>query len=146
VHEWTRAGLVIRASLNPGVQFAAVYATSGQRIRYQVRPVANRNIADDSYLATPEQIALHAPIWVRIERKGDQFRAFYSTDARAWTPMVWSPQTVSMPEKVYLGLAVTSHDSKRTAEARFSHVTTTGDVTPTGSFKESQDIRFQLPP
>jgi len=88
---------------------------------------------------------LHAPVWIKIERKGDQFSAFYSSDGVTWTPMVWNAQTVSMSDSVHIGLAVTSHDKTNTAEARFSHVTTTGDVSPSGPFVESQDIRFQLP-
>jgi hypothetical protein len=55
--------------------------------------------------------------------------------------MVWSPQTISMPDRVYIGLAVASHDNKETVEAHISHVTTTGNVSPSGPFTESQDIR-----
>lgn len=60
--------------------------------------------------------------------------------------MVWSPQTVPMSDDVYIGLAVTSHDNKRTVEARISHVTTSGNVSPPSPFTESQDIRLRLPP
>jgi len=108
--------------------------------------MVNREVFSDDYLATPEQKGLHIPIWVRMERQGDQFSAFYSSDGVTWTPMIWSPQTISMPDSVYIGLALTSCDNKKTAEARISHVTTTGNVSPSGPFTEAQDIRLSLPP
>ncbi len=145
VHEWAKAGVMIRASLDPGAKFAAVFATPGSGISTQTRPIANDSAMADDHLATAEQKTLHAPVWVKMGRKGDQFSAFYSTDGATWTEMAWSPQTISMADNVYLGLAVASHDNKKTAEARFSHVTTTGNVTPAGPFTASQDVRFQLP-
>jgi serine/threonine protein kinase/tetratricopeptide (TPR) repeat protein/regulation of enolase protein 1 (concanavalin A-like superfamily) len=138
-----KAGVMIRASLDASAKYAAVYVTPSGGVTYQARPIflAFR----DDHLATPEQTALRAPVWVRIERKGDQFCASYSSDGVTWTPMVWSPQTVSMPESVYIGLAVTSHDNQKTAEARISHVTTTGAVRGAGPFTESQDIALPFP-
>jgi serine/threonine protein kinase/tetratricopeptide (TPR) repeat protein len=145
VHSQTKAGVMIRRSLDPGAEFAAVLATPGSGVSYHTRPITNRNATTDDHLATPEQTALRAPVWVRIERKGDQFCAFYSSDGVTWTPMVWSPQTVSLPGSVYIGLAVTSHDNEKAAEARISHVTTTGDVSYSAPFEESQDIRLPVP-
>jgi len=145
VHPGTKAGVMIRASLDPDAAFAAVLATSRGGVSYQTRQITNRDATADDHVARPEQTALRAPIWIRIEREGDQFSAFYSSEGTSWTPMVWSPQRVSMPHSVYIGLAVTSQDSTKTAEARFSHVTTTGDVSYLGYFGESQDIRLQLP-
>ena len=146
VDAWTEAGVMIRASLDPGERFAAAYATPSNGLSYQIRSIPDRLARGDiDEVARPKQLALRAPVWARIERKGDQFSAYYSTDGRTWTLTVWSPQTISMPDSVYIGLAVTSHDNKKTAEARFSHVTTTGNVSPAGLFTESQDIRFQLP-
>jgi serine/threonine protein kinase len=146
VHPRTKAGVMIRTSLDPGAAFAAVLATPGSGVSYHTRLIINRNATADDHVATPEQTALRAPVWIRMERKGDQFSAFYSSDGTTWTPMVWSPQKVSMPHSAYIGLAVTSHDKERTAEARISHVTTTGDISSYASFRHSQDVRLQLPP
>jgi hypothetical protein len=51
-----------------------------------------------------------------------------------------------MNETVYVGLAVTSHNTTRAAEARISNVTVSGSVTPGGPFTLSQDINFQTFP
>jgi regulation of enolase protein 1 (concanavalin A-like superfamily) len=146
VHEWTKAGVMIRESLDLNAAFAAVFATPGKGVRCQIRSTTDGMAISDTPVATREQVALHAPVWVKIERKGDQFTAFYSPDGQTWTPMAWNPQTVSMPDSVYVGLVVTSHNNRKTAEACISHVTTTGDVSPPGPFTESQDISFQLLP
>ena len=145
VHPRAKAGVMIRQSFDPSAQFAAVFATPGSGVSYHTRSITNRNATADDHVATPEQTALRAPVWVRMERKGDEFSAFYSSDGVTWTPMAWSPQTVSMLDYVYIGLAVTSHDNKKAAEARLSHVTTTGDVSYSAPFEESQDIRLPVP-
>jgi hypothetical protein len=44
--------------------------------------------------------------------------------------MTWNPQRISMPQSVYIGLALTSHSSGVTGKAEFSNVQTTGTVTP----------------
>jgi hypothetical protein len=52
---------------------------------------------------------------------------------------------IAMSEAVSIGMAVTSHDATKTAEVWISHVTTAGDVSPSGPFTESHDIPSQLP-
>jgi regulation of enolase protein 1 (concanavalin A-like superfamily) len=146
VYEGTMAGVMIRSSLDPGALFAAVLATSGNGVSYHTRTIINNNAKVDDHVATPEQRALLPPVWIRMERRVDEFSAFYSEDGTTWIPMVWSPQKSSMPYSVYIGLAITSGDNKRTAEALISNVNTTGDVSYIGHFGESQDIRMQLPP
>jgi serine/threonine protein kinase/Tfp pilus assembly protein PilF len=141
-----KAGVMVRVSLDPGAAFAAALATPGSGVGHHVRPTANANATGDGHVATTEQAALRVPVWVKMERKNDQFSAFYSSDGATWTSMAGSPQRVSMPNGVYIGLAVTSHDSQRTVEARISHVTTTGDISWASHFRQSQDVRLQLAP
>jgi len=50
---------------------------------------------------------------------------------------------IPMNEMVYVGLAVTSHDPSRLAEATISNVAVTGNVSPEGPFTVSEDINFQ---
>jgi hypothetical protein len=148
VHEWAKAGVMIRESLDPGAAFAAVYATPSKGVHYEARLFTGRGFVSDAFSnnATLEQNALRIPVWVKIERKGDLFNAFYSPDGVTWTPMVFNRNEISMPDCVFIGLAVTAHDGRKTAEARISHVTITGNVTPPGPFEESQDIFLRLPP
>jgi hypothetical protein len=68
-------------------------------------------------------------MWVKVERIGNVFNAYYSTDGVTWTPNPWNPQTITMGANIYIGLAVTSHAAGVTTQAEFSSITTTGTVT-----------------
>ncbi len=126
---WVKAGVMIRESLDPGSRFAAVYVTPGNGCRFQLRSMTSTNATSDSSptnVTTPEQIAMRAPYWIKLERSGNSFSGFYSVDGLKWTTLSWSPQTVNMGSDVYVGLAVTSHDATAVTTVEFSDVATTG--------------------
>ena len=125
---WAKVGVMIRETLDPGSRFAAVYATPGNGVRYQARLLNLGAATSDTAIATAEQIALRAPVWVKLERTGSSFNGFYSTDGIQWTAMSWNPQTINMAGNVYIGLAVTSHNVNAVTTAEFSGVATTGGV------------------
>jgi len=126
---WAKAGVMIRESLAAGSKYAAVYATPGKGVRFQARLATDGSAVSDTPVATPEQMALRTPVWVRLVRSGDTLTGFYSTDGVSWTAMSWNPQTVSMSGTVYIGLAVTSHNAAEATTAQFSNVSTAGTVT-----------------
>jgi hypothetical protein len=125
---WAKGGVMIRESLDPGARFAAVYATPGNGVRYQARLLNLGAATSDTAVATAEQMALKMPVWIKMERVGSTFNGYYSTDGVKWTAMSWNPQTIAMTNVVYIGLAVTSHNAAATTTARFSGVSTTGNV------------------
>ncbi len=126
---WAKAGVMIRETLETGSTFAAVYATPGNGCRYQGRLTTDVAAVSDTSVATAEQIAMRTPYWVKIERVGNAFNGYYSTDGTNWTGMSWNPQTIAMASDAYVGLAVTSHSADVLASAEFSDVATTGSVT-----------------
>jgi regulation of enolase protein 1 (concanavalin A-like superfamily) len=123
---WAKVGVMIRESMDPGARFAAIYATPGNGVRYQARLVNAGAATSDTAVATPEQIALQTPIWVKVERTGNDFKGYYSTDGKTWTAMSWNPQTMAMPSNAYIGLAVTSHSTTTATTAELSNVSITG--------------------
>ena len=125
---WTKAGVMIRRTLDAGSPFAAVYMTGANGVRYQARLVSSVDAVSDSPVATAEQIAFSEPNWIKIERTGDAFNGYYSTDGISWTAMSWNPQQITMTGNVYIGLAVTSHSAGNAAAAAFSGVEATGGV------------------
>ena len=127
-NEWTKAGVMIRETLQPGSKFAAVYSTPDYGCRYQARLTMGVDAVSDSSVATAEQIALRAPHWVKIERVGNSFNGYYSTDGANWTAMAWNPQTIVMGANAYIGLALTSHAAGVLGSAEFSGMATTGNV------------------
>ena len=135
---WAKAGVMIRESLEPGSKFAAVYITPGNGCRFQGRTDADADATSDTSVATAEQIAIAAPYWIKIERDfAGNFRGYYSSDGVTWQPMSWNPNNIAMNSNVYIGLAVTSHNTAATAEGRFSNVKITGTA---GAQWANQDI------
>ncbi|HCO93671.1 MAG TPA: hypothetical protein DIU00_06940 [Phycisphaerales bacterium] len=128
---WAKAGVMIRETLDPGSKFAAVYLTPGNGCRFQARMTTSGDATSDTSVVSTEQTAITVPYWVKLERDiGGNFRAYYSANGSAWTPMTWNPQYITMGSNVYVGLALTSHNNSVTCEAKFSNVTITGTAGP----------------
>ncbi|MGB2864903.1 MAG: LamG domain-containing protein [Sedimentisphaerales bacterium] len=133
---WAKAGVMIRETLDAGSKFAAVYitptnadGTATNGCRFQARTDTDIDATSDSGVATAEQTAIVAPYWVKLERDiTGNFRASYSDNGSAWQQMSWNPQNISMSSNVYIGLALTGHNTAATCEAKFSNVTITGTV------------------
>ena len=125
---WAKGGVMIRETMEPGSKFAAVYLTGNNGVRYQARLEADVDAVSDSAVATDEQLALREPVWVKIERVGDTFNGYYSSDGANWTAMAWNPQTINMANDVTIGLALTSHNATVSTGAAFADVTETGGV------------------
>jgi len=134
---WTKCGVMIRETLEPGSKFAAVYVmapnadgTPTQGVRFQARTDTDIDATSDSSVATQEQRDVVPPYWVKLERDfAGNFRGYYSSNGTAWTPMSWNPQGIPMESTVFVGLALTSNNTDEAAEARISNVTITGNVT-----------------
>jgi len=128
-HLYSKAGLMIRESLDPDsphlmflvfsdnsprnnnlgayeMQFRSVAGGDCQAIYPAVRPPA-----------PPEFPAAYPDSWLRVERRGDRFSAFASTDGKAWK--LYAVQTLALPTRVYVGPALTSHNPQGAATARF---------------------------
>jgi len=126
---WAKAGVMIRETLDTGSKFAAVFITPGNGCRFQARTDPDIAATSDTSVVTPEQTAIAAPYWVKIERDiAGNFRGYYSANGTTWQQMSWNPQNISMSSNVYVGLALTSHNNNATCEAMFSNVTITGTV------------------
>ncbi len=132
-HLYSKAGLMIRETLNPDsphlmflvfsdnsprnnnlgayeMQFRSVAGGDCQAIYPVVRPPA-----------PPEFPAAFPNSWLRVERRGDRFSAFASTDGKAWK--MYGAHTLAFPAKLYVGPALTSHHPDVTATACFRDYT-----------------------
>jgi hypothetical protein len=126
---WAKCGVMIRESLAAGSRFAAVYATPGNGVHFQARAMTDLAATSDSTVSTAEQGTLKAPVWVKIERTGNDYKGSYSIDGKTWTAMSWNPQTINMTGTIYIGVVVTSHNAAAICTARFSGVDIAGGVT-----------------
>jgi hypothetical protein len=151
---WSKAGIMVRETLDAGSKHASVYVTTpANGIRFQSRPETDASSTADDAVATEEAKAQTEPVWLKIERIGDEFNAYYAlplpepepvdpNDPNAvpvdpnepepeleWIPMGWNPQVLPMDPNVFIGLALTSHSGAETyATATFSGLDFEGGV------------------
>jgi hypothetical protein len=58
--------------------------------------------------------------WIRLKRTGNEFTGYCSADGKTWK--VYTTFTLDLQKKLYLGMAVTSHNTKESAKAVFSKI------------------------
>ena len=151
---WSKAGIMIRETLDAGSKHASVYVTTpANGIRFQSRPETDASSTADDAVATDEAKAQTEPVWLKLERIGDEFNAYYAlplpepepvdpNDPNAvpvdpnepepeleWIAMGWNPQVLPMDPNVFIGLALTSHSGAETyATATLSNLEFEGGV------------------
>jgi predicted enzyme involved in methoxymalonyl-ACP biosynthesis len=57
-----------------------------------------------------------------LKRAGSEFTGYYSADGKTWK--AFTTFGMELSKKVYLGLAVTSHNTKESATAVFRNIST----------------------
>ena len=112
---WTKAGVMIRADLTANGAYAMVAVTPSNGTVFQSRATS----AGQSISTTGASAG--APRWVVVNRTGNSLSGYYSTDAKTWTPM--GTRTIPMATRVYVGIAVTSHNTSAAATATFVYTT-----------------------
>ncbi len=105
------------------------------RRAFQNRPLSNSAVCLSAHSGTGE---VSWPFWVKLERTGDRLTGYYSHDGIDWirqsdtgntgSDASPNPQTIPMPTRVYVGLALTSHVSGTVTTATFSRVEITGSA------------------
>jgi hypothetical protein len=130
---WAKAGVMIRESLDPASSYAFMFPTPDGRRAFQNRPSTGAS-ALSAHSATA-QVTL--PFWVKMERKGNQFTAYYSTDGKTWIKQPanentgadasTNPQSILTGNSVLIGLGVASNNGRAgLCTAVFSDVVVTG--------------------
>ncbi len=122
IDSWSKAGVMIRQSLDAGAANAFVAVTPGNGVTWQYRSSAGGNTSWN------QTTGLSAPYWVKLVRSGNIFTGYRSPDGVTWTPQ--GTNTFTMTSTVYVGLALTSHNSSSLGTAAFDNVTVPGWPTP----------------
>jgi hypothetical protein len=136
-NDWSKAGVMIRQTLEEGSAnaFVALTSGSGDGATFQWRTSAGGSSSSDRTL-----VGISPPASIKLVRAGNTFTGYVFLDGQ-WQQEGQSA-TVAMVDPVYIGLALTSHSPGITTEAVFSDVQTTGAVT--GVFAE-QAIGIDMP-
>jgi len=130
-HMYTKAGLMAREDLTENSRhiFFQVFPDNkprnknngGFEFQYRIAKAGEmKAIYPASSTGTPEFPVGYPNTWIRLQRVGNEFTGYCSNDGKTWE--VYSSLTLALPEKVYLGLAVTSHNVKEAAKAVFKDI------------------------
>src|SRR5205807_1299858 len=78
-----------------------------------------RQVTGGTSVSTAASLSI-APRWVKLRRSGNTFTAYESADGVSWTLV--GTDTIAMQTTVYVGLAVTSHNTSSSATCTFDSV------------------------
>ena len=120
---WAKAGVMIRETLDAGSAHAMMVVTPTSGVSFQRRP----DVGGDSF-SNDDTSGKTAPYWIKLERDlAGNFSAYSSANGSTWQKLGVA-EPIQMATNVYIGLAVTAHNSTATCKAVFSNVTITGTV------------------
>jgi regulation of enolase protein 1 (concanavalin A-like superfamily) len=140
---WTKAGVMLRNSLDAGSVHGFGMAAKGQGyVDMQWRDTTNggSNWGGGNVLPVPQ--------WVRLTRSGTTVTFLTSPDGLVWTT-VRTRTLTNLTTALYAGIALTAHNAGLTATAQFDNVSITGftavpyDATDSTS---SADVYEPTPP
>jgi regulation of enolase protein 1 (concanavalin A-like superfamily) len=114
VNAWTKAGVMLRESLDAGSKQALMLVSPGKGLAFQRRRTTGGSSVSTSGGAGT------APAWVKLVRIGQTITAYRSTDGASWTLV--GTDTIAMPDTILVGLAVSSHIQGTLAEATFDNI------------------------
>ncbi len=128
---YTKAGIMAREDLTPDCRhiFFQVFSDNnprnnnngGYEFQYrQVKAGEMKAIYPKNSKGTPEFPVNYPDTWVRLQRTGNIFTGYYSSDGKIWKE--YTKYTLELPSKIYLGLAVTSHNTSHSASAKFRNI------------------------
>ncbi|HVZ19897.1 MAG TPA: hypothetical protein VG871_02480 [Vicinamibacterales bacterium] len=111
---WTKAGVMMRMTLDAGSAHAFMLVSVGKGLAFQRRTVTGGTSTHTGAGSGT------APRWVKLSRQGQVMTASVSSDGVSWT--VVGRDTLSITGSLEVGLAVTSHDTGSIATATFDNV------------------------
>jgi hypothetical protein len=128
---YSKAGLMARENLTASCRHLYFLAFSdnnprhnnngGYEFQYRMR---NGDESQAFYPKTYEGRPLfpisYPNAWIRLRRVNNNFTGFCSSDGKTWKE--YTTFTLALPSKIYLGIAVTSHNAGHSASAKFRNI------------------------
>jgi PKD repeat protein len=118
---WAKSGVMIRETLTEGSPHALMSITVDNGAAFQRRLAQS----SPSYHTTGPYV--NAPYWVKLVRTGDSFSGYVSPDGATWSLV--GTDSIHMTNPVYIGLALTSHNTSALCASTVDGVTITGVAT-----------------
>jgi hypothetical protein len=121
---WSKAGLMARTALTANSPCATVLSTPGlQGSWFAYRPTYGGSLIPSASLPPN-----YPNTWLRLTRTGNLFTGYASYDGQSWFTL--GSITLSLPNTLYVGIAVSSHLNGKTATASFNDL---GETTSTNT-------------
>jgi hypothetical protein len=128
---YTKAGLMAREDLTASCRhiYFQVFADNNPRNKnnggyeFQYRTAKDstmKAIYPKSYQGKPAFPVSFPNTWIRLQRIKNDFIGYYSADGKTW--QIYTTFALELPVKVYLGLAVTSHNAYHAVSAKFRNI------------------------
>jgi hypothetical protein len=128
---YSKAGLMARENLTADCRHIYFLAFSDNNPRnnnnggyeFQYRKVTgteSRAIYPKTYEGTPLFPVSYPNTWIRLKRVNNNFTGYCSSDGKTWKE--YTTFTLTLPSKIYLGIAVTSHNTGHSASAKFRNI------------------------
>jgi hypothetical protein len=128
---YTKAGLMAREELTPGSRhiYFQIFPNNNTRnknnggFEYQYRQVTGgemKAIYPVRFEGVPDFPVTFPNTWIRLKRVGNQFTGYSGSDGKTWKE--YATFTLGLPENIYLGAAVTSHNTAEAATAKFRNM------------------------
>ncbi|HCY43133.1 MAG TPA: hypothetical protein DHV48_17665 [Prolixibacteraceae bacterium] len=130
-HLYTKAGLMAREQLSDNSRhiYFQVFPNNnarnknngGYEFQYRAEQAGEmKAIYPARFDGTPEFPVNYPNTWIRLKREGNEFTGFYSADGKSWK--TFAAYKMELSKKLYLGIAVTSHNTAETATAVFRDI------------------------
>jgi hypothetical protein len=128
---YTKAGLMAREDLTPGCRhiYFQVFPDNSPRNKnnggyeFQYRMVKDstmKAIYPESSEGDPEFPVAFPNTWIRLQRIRNAFTGYFSSDGKTWKP--YTTYTLELPSRIFIGLAVTSHNPTNIVSAKFRNI------------------------
>ena len=118
IDPWSKAGVMIRESLNANAANAFIAVTPGNGVTFQYRPTTGTNSNYNNVAG------LTSPYWVKLARAGNTFTGYRSPNGVIWTQL--GSTNFSMASTAFVGLAVAAHNNSSLCMAAFDNVVAPG--------------------
>jgi hypothetical protein len=119
-NEWAKAGIMARKSLDPSSAHVFLCVTIQHGVTLQHRDQDGTSEQGHDPFGDSSQTA---PVWLKLEKKGNNWTGYYSLDGKKWDQSVQaSTNPIDLGSNYYIGLATTSHDASQHGNAVFSNL------------------------
>ncbi len=114
--ENAKAGVMIRASDDSQSAYYGVFVTPGNGIVVQYRPT--QGATTTSLVTIPGK----TPTYLKVQRTGDTFTAYTSSNGVTWNLIAGSSMTLTLTGSLMEGMAVTAHNGDALSTVTFTDV------------------------